>query len=157
LIRDKADSPASVLVNDVERYTVPMKNHSDILYKQLFAHPEVVRDLLTGFVPADWTGPLDIGALERVNASYTSDSGKARHEDLVWRAKIGGDWVYVYLLLEFQSRVDPWMALRMQVYVGLLCQDLAAASADPLRQAAAGLARRALSRPPALARKHRPD
>ena len=126
LRRDKAGSPASVLVNDVERYTLSMKSHLDMLYKQLFAHPEVVRDLLTGFVSAEWTGSLDIGAFERINASYTSENGKARHEDIVWRAKIGGDWVYVYLLLEFQARSDPWMALRMQVYVGLLCQDLVA-------------------------------
>lgn len=126
LMSDKAGSPTSVLVNDVERYTLSMKSHSDMLYKQLFAHPEVVRDLLTGFVSAEWTGSLDIGAFERINASYTSENGKARHEDIVWRAKIGGDWVYVYLLLEFQSRSDPWMALRMQVYVGLLCQDLVA-------------------------------
>jgi hypothetical protein len=103
-----------------------MKSRSDMLYKQLFAHPEVVRDLLTGFVSAEWTRSLDINAFERVNASYTSDRGKERHDDIVWRAKIGADWVYVYLLLEFQSRSDPWMALRMQVYVGLLCQDLVA-------------------------------
>ena len=126
LMSDKAGSPTSVLVNVVQRYTLPMKSHSDILFKQLFAHPEVVRDLLTGFVSAEWTGSLDIGAFERINASYTTENGKARHEDIVWRAKIGGDWVYVYLLLEFQSRSDPWMALRMQVYVGLLCQDLVA-------------------------------
>ena len=123
---DKAGSPTSVLVNDIERYTLSMKSHSDMLYKQLFAHPEVVRDLLTGFVSAEWTGSLDVSAFERINASYTSDSGKVRHEDIVWRAKIGGDWIYVYLLLEFQSRADRWMALRMQVYVGLLCQDLVA-------------------------------
>ena len=97
-----------------------------MLYKQLFAHPEVIRDLLTGYIPAEWTGSLDIGAFERVSASYASENSKARHDDIVWRAKIGGDWVYVYLLLEFQSRSDPWMALRMQVYVGLLCQDLVA-------------------------------
>lgn len=123
---DKAGSPTSVLVNDVGRYTLSMKSHSDMLYKQLFAHPEVIRDLLTGFVSTEWTESLDVGAFERINASYTSENGKARHEDIVWRAKIGGDWVYVYLLLEFQSRSDPWMALRMQVYVGLLCQDLVA-------------------------------
>jgi len=29
-----------------------------------------------------------------------------------------------YLVLEFQSEPDPWMALRMLVYVGLLAQDL---------------------------------
>ena len=31
---------------------------------------------------------------------------------------------YIYLMLEFQSRVDPWMALRVLAYVALLYQDL---------------------------------
>jgi hypothetical protein len=115
-----------VLGKNVKRYTVLMKSRSDTLYKQLFAHPEIVRDLLTAFLSAEWARSLEVGAFERVNASYVNDRGKARHDDLVWRVNIGGDWVYVYLLLEFQSRSDPWMALRMQVYVGLLCQDLVA-------------------------------
>ncbi|WP_462326137.1 Rpn family recombination-promoting nuclease/putative transposase [Desulfoplanes sp.] len=32
--------------------------------------------------------------------------------------------MYVYLLIEFQSTVDPWMAVRVMVYRGLLYQDL---------------------------------
>ena len=32
--------------------------------------------------------------------------------------------MYLYLLIEFQSAVDPFMAVRMLVYVGLLYQDL---------------------------------
>jgi hypothetical protein len=36
----------------------------------------------------------------------------------------GGDWIYIYLLLEFQSTVDHWMSVRMMTYVGLLYQDL---------------------------------
>ncbi|MRX08884.1 transposase [Pseudoduganella sp. FT25W] len=103
-----------------------MSPRSDKLYKQLFSHPEIVRDLVTGFLSADWAQGLAVGAFERVNASYASDGGKARHEDVVWRACIGGEWVYVYILLEFQARPDKWMALRMQVYVGLLYQDLVA-------------------------------
>ncbi|NVM79197.1 hypothetical protein FHW83_005034 [Duganella sp. SG902] len=99
---------------------------ADALYKQLFSHPEIVRDLVAGFLPAGWAQQLEVGAFERVNASYTSDEGKARHEDVVWRARIDGEWVYVYILLEFQSRPDKWMALRMQVYIGLLYQDLVA-------------------------------
>ena len=44
----------------------------------------------------------------------------------MWRLRIkdSGDWVYMYLLLEFQSEVDHYMALRMMVYVGLFYQDL---------------------------------
>lgn len=43
---------------------------------------------------------------------------------MVWRLKVGAQWVWVYVLLEFQSEPDPWMALRMLVYVGLLSQHL---------------------------------
>jgi len=103
-----------------------MNTRSDTLYRQLFAHPEIVRDLLAGFLPADWARSLEVAAFERVNASYASDRGKQRHQDMVWRAKVGGEWVYVYILLEFQARSDRWMALRTQVYVGLLLQDLVA-------------------------------
>ncbi|EEF27285.1 conserved hypothetical protein [Ricinus communis] len=103
-----------------------MSSRTDSLYKQLFAHPEIVRDLVAGFLAADWARGLTVEAFERVNASYASDHGHVRHDDVVWRARIGGEWVYVYILLEFQARPDKWMALRMQVYVGLLYQDLVA-------------------------------
>lgn len=99
-----------------------MSPRRDTVYKQLFSHPEIVRDLVAGVLPGDWP----VQALERVNASYASDRGKARHADVVWRLRVGGAWVYVYILLELQSRPDKWMALRMQVYVGLLYQDLVA-------------------------------
>ena len=43
---------------------------------------------------------------------------------MVWRIRARDEWVYVYVLLEFQSARDRWMALRVQVYTGLLYQDL---------------------------------
>ena len=43
---------------------------------------------------------------------------------MVWWLKVGQQWVWVYLLLEFQSEPDPWMALRMMAYIGLLSQHL---------------------------------
>jgi hypothetical protein len=110
LIRAKQSSPPSVPGNEGGRYNFPMRSRSDTLYKQLFAHPEMVRELLAGFLPAPWARSLQVSALERVNASYAGERGKQRHQDMVWRAHIGGDWVYVYILLEFQSRSDRWMA-----------------------------------------------
>jgi hypothetical protein len=56
--------------------------------------------------------------------SYISEDFKQREDDIVWRVKVGGAWVYLYLLIELQSRVDKYMALRMMVYIGLLYQDL---------------------------------
>jgi hypothetical protein len=93
-------------------------------YKQLFSHPDMVRDLLTGFVPGPWLQAARFDTLERVNASYVSESDKQRHDDMVWRLQVGPRWVWIYLLLEFQSQDDPWMAVRMMVYVGLLAQHL---------------------------------
>ena len=31
-----------------------MTTRGDTLYKQLFSHPEIVRDLVAGFLPAEW-------------------------------------------------------------------------------------------------------
>jgi hypothetical protein len=50
---------------------------------------------------------------------------------MIWRLRWGERWLYVYLLLEFQSRVDRLMAVRLLTYVGLLYQDLAAAGEIP--------------------------
>ena len=94
-------------------------------YKRLFSHPEMVADLLRGFVREDWVRDLDFSTLERVSGSYVTPELRSRESDIVWRVRWGQDrWLYVYLLIEFQSTVDPFMALRVLVYVGLLYQDL---------------------------------
>jgi len=93
-------------------------------YKQLFSHPEMVRDLLRDWVPGEWTAELDYSTLERINSSYVAENQKQRHDDMVWRVRHRDQWLWIYLLLEFQSEPDPWMALRLLVYVGLLSQDL---------------------------------
>ena len=96
----------------------------DAGYKLLFSHPELVADLLKGFVAEEWVQELDFTTLERQSGSYVSEDLRPRADDVVWRARWRERWVYVYLLLEFQSEVDPWMAVRLLVYVGLLYQDL---------------------------------
>ena len=101
-----------------------MAHEHDSSYKYLFSAPELVRDLIMGFVPDEWLHSLDYGTLERVPGSYITDDFRARADDVVWRLKVGGEWVYLYLLIEFQSSVDRYMALRMMVYMGLLYQDL---------------------------------
>jgi predicted transposase YdaD len=101
-----------------------MAGPHDIGYKSLFAHPELVRELVKGFTPFCWLGELDTVAFERVNPAYVSERFSERQDDIVWRVKVGPQWLYIYILLEFQSKVDRWMALRLQVYIGLLYQDL---------------------------------
>jgi predicted transposase YdaD len=100
-----------------------MMDH-DHSYKLLFSHAEMVEDLLRGFVREDWVGELDFATLEQTENSYVSDELRERIDDIVWRVKLHGNWLYVYLLIEFQSDIDPFMAVRILAYVGLLYQDL---------------------------------
>jgi len=84
----------------------------------------MVRDLLRDWVPGEWIAEADFSTLERINGSYVAESQKQRHDDMVWRLRLTDRWLWVYLVLEFQSEPDPWMALRLWVYLGLLAQDL---------------------------------
>jgi predicted transposase/invertase (TIGR01784 family) len=96
----------------------------DASYKKLFSHPELVTDLLRGFVHEPWVAEVDFATLEKVSGSYVSDDLREREDDTIWRVRLRDDWLYVYLLLEFQSDVDPFMAVRIMAYVALLYQDL---------------------------------
>ena len=101
-----------------------MAHDHDASYKLLFSSPELVRDLVMGFIPDDWLHSLDYSTLEKVPGSYVTDDLRHRADDVVWRVRVEGEWVYLYILIEFQSTVDPFMAVRMMTYVGLLYQDL---------------------------------
>ena len=77
------------------------------------------------FVP-DALGPgLDFSGLQRVNSNFYVDRGSAqrREGDVIWRLPVreGTD---IYLLIEFQSKNDWSMAVRTQVYQGLLWQQV---------------------------------
>jgi predicted transposase/invertase (TIGR01784 family) len=105
----------------------------DNAYKNLFSQPELITDFLKGFVHEDWVHELQFEALEKQPASYVSDDLKTREDDLVWRVRMRKysnqlsdepEWLYIYIMLEFQRGIDPYMALRMHTYLGLLYQDI---------------------------------
>jgi hypothetical protein len=101
----------------------------DRTYKRFFSHPAMVRELLRGFLDGDGLDRLDFSTLERVGNSFVSEDLRERHGDLIWRLRLRGEgeedgWVYVYLLLEFQSASDPFMAVRLLTYVGLLLEEI---------------------------------
>ncbi len=104
----------------------PASRH-DPSYKRLFFHSTLVAELLRGFLPGDWVERLDFSTLERVISSFVTADLRERHSDVIWRLRLRGDgdrWVYLYLLLEFQSTSDPFMAVRLLTYVGLLLEDI---------------------------------
>lgn len=84
----------------------------------------MVKELFSSFVCESWVSQLDFSTLEKVNGSYISDDLRDREDDIIWKVRIGDSWMYLYILLEFQSTVDRFMAVRLLTYTGLLYQDL---------------------------------
>ena len=97
----------------------------DAAYKDLFSRPRMVEDLLRGFAAREWSDALDLSTLEKLPAEYVSDDLRRRHGDVVWRVRFRDrKWLYLLVMLEFQSTTDRYMAVRILVYTGLPYQDL---------------------------------
>jgi predicted transposase YdaD len=67
----------------------------DNAYKNIFSHPQVVADLLTGFVDEDWVRAVDLATLDKCSGSYVSDDLRDRQDDIVWRVRRGDEVAYV--------------------------------------------------------------
>ncbi|NYZ13297.1 hypothetical protein HL658_12110 [Azospirillum sp. RWY-5-1] len=101
---------------------------ADSLYHRLFSLPVMVEELVKIFVPLPLQAGFGFDGMERVNAKHhAARSGLRRESDVIWRLRssTGAD-LFLYLMLEFQSRPDRWMALRATVYQGLLWQQIIA-------------------------------
>ena len=93
----------------------PRPKH-DAADRRLFAHRRTVADLLRGFA-GDLARHLDLSTLDRLPASFVTEHLGQRRADMLWKIQtVGGDWLYLLVLLEFQSTVETRMALRMLDY-----------------------------------------
>lgn len=100
---------------------------ADQIYHRLFSHPLIVEQLVRDFVPDAMAADLDFPRMERVNSKAYGRAGARREGDVIWRIPTGlGADIYLYLMLEFQSQSDSWMAVRTLVYQGLLWQQIIA-------------------------------
>ena len=96
----------------------------DPIYKRLFDSPRMVADLLRAVGRGDWLDDIDLGTLEKLPGERVGDHGQQRRGDAVWRARFRNGWLYLLIVLEFQSANDPRMALRNLEYTALLYQEL---------------------------------
>jgi predicted transposase YdaD len=100
----------------------------DLSYRLFFAHRRMIQDLLREIVGEGWVERIDFDSGERVEASFVSAKHENRESDVIWkfRRQDGGEPVYIYILLEFQSRPDPSMPVRFMGYESLFYQSLMA-------------------------------
>ena len=84
-------------------------------YKKLFANRTIFRQLIQAFVDADWVSELDFENCQTLDKSFISEHYKETESDLIYRAKFKDSEIYI--LMEFQSTVDDFMALRVLNYI----------------------------------------
>jgi predicted transposase/invertase (TIGR01784 family) len=96
----------------------------DRSYKDLFSRPEMVRDLLTGFVQEDFIDDIDFSKLEKLGTTYILEEYEKRETDLILKLNIKGQEAYLYILIELQSSPDKFIALRVLEYLVGFYQDL---------------------------------
>ena len=84
----------------------PKRPKHDASYKRLFSHRRTVADLLRGFA-GDLARHLDFSTLDRLPASFVTERLGQRHADILWKIQTAdGRWLYLLVLLEFQSTID---------------------------------------------------
>jgi predicted transposase/invertase (TIGR01784 family) len=93
-------------------------------YKLLFSQKNVIVSLLHYFLHDSWREGIDFDSLEKVNSSYVTKKLRKKESDLIWKIKFQDEYFYLYFLMEFQSRVDNFMAIRLMSYLGLFYEDL---------------------------------
>ncbi len=92
-------------------------NIHDSGYKKLFSNRTIFRQLLETFVNQEWVHSLDFDTCEPLDKSFISEHYKETEGDLIYKIQFQDREVYIYILIEFQSTVDPFMALRVLNYI----------------------------------------
>jgi predicted transposase YdaD len=102
-----------------------LKKH-DRSFRLLFSQPRLIEDLMRRFVGrgGTWIDDLDFSTLERVSTAHISEALASRDGDVGWRVRLKSAPIFIYLLVEFQSTNDRFMALRESVYMGLFLQQI---------------------------------
>lgn len=89
----------------------------DKSYKDLYSKKEIALDLLKNFVKKEFTKDLKPEDLILVNKSYVTSDYEELESDIVYSVNMGDNEVIFYILLEFQSKVDYTMPLRLLFYM----------------------------------------
>ncbi|WP_224370589.1 Rpn family recombination-promoting nuclease/putative transposase [Hyalangium versicolor] len=95
-----------------------MSGPHDLFVRFTFENPERAEAELRAALPPNIVAQVDWSSLRRESGSVIDPELRETETDLLFSARLaGGQPLLVYLLLEHQSSVDRWMALRMLRYV----------------------------------------
>jgi predicted transposase YdaD len=115
--------------NTSQRSSRKRRRKHDLVYRRIFNRPQIMEEILRKFASGPWAERLDFSTLAPVPADFVSRYLKKYEGDLIWHVRYGpeeGEWFFIFVLMELQSTVQRFMALRLAGYVMQLCEVLLA-------------------------------
>jgi hypothetical protein len=95
-----------------------MPGPHDLFVRYTFGQPERAAAELRAALPPRLVSQVDWSTLRQESGSVVDPELRETQSDLLFSARLsGGRPLLFYVLLEHQSQVNPWMALRMLRYV----------------------------------------
>jgi predicted transposase/invertase (TIGR01784 family) len=94
-------------------------NPHDHFFRDSFSRPEIVRNYLEEYLPADLLLLLDLDHLTLQEGSFIDEELREHQSDLLYRARIRQDGrpVYLYFLFEHKSFPDSLVAVQLLRYL----------------------------------------
>ncbi|MFL0167519.1 Rpn family recombination-promoting nuclease/putative transposase [Candidatus Clostridium helianthi] len=96
----------------------------DVGYKHIFSHKGTFLELLRSFAKKEWTNLIKEEDLILVDKSYILSDFEEEESDILYKVNVNGEEVIFYVLLEFQSKVDFQMPMRLLFYMTEVWRDV---------------------------------
>jgi predicted transposase/invertase (TIGR01784 family) len=103
-------------------------------YRRMLSDKRNFLDFVKNHIAAPWVEQLDADCLEHIDANFVAKDFKDKESDIVYKAKIKGNSVIFYILLEMQSSPDFTMPFRLLVYMTELMRRLFAEADENTRE-----------------------
>jgi hypothetical protein len=92
--------------------------------RRLLSHPGVVEELLLIVFDEQWTNKFDLSALQQLPSDFLGPQHQRRQADVIWQVGIQESPGVLIVVIEVQTSVDRYMALRVSTYTMLLYERL---------------------------------
>jgi len=72
---------------------------------------------MESFVKEEWVKDLDFDNCQTLDKSFISKHYQKTESDIIYKIKYGKEDFYIFILIEFQSTVERFMAVRIINYI----------------------------------------
>lgn len=100
-----------------------INNENDLGYKHILSSKKNFLEFLRSFVKKDWVNFIKEDNLILIDKEFILKDFKEEEADIIYRVNVDGNDIIFYVLLEFQSKVDFSMPIRLLMYMTEIWRD----------------------------------